>query len=109
MRIEGAERSGRNCAVHRLLVEGVTVEYGAADGEIRAEQARVFDFDNAQNSRRPDVDLFVNAPKRSSCLSTVSPADERISGKRLPRSRSVKKTTLKQRARTARPPRSPTA
>jgi type I restriction enzyme, R subunit len=75
-RPEGAELSGRNRAVHRLLVEGVTVEYRAADGEIRGAQARVLDFDNAQNNdwlavnqftvienrhtRRPDVVLFVN-------------------------------------------------
>ncbi|MGI8424105.1 MAG: type I restriction endonuclease, partial [Chloroflexota bacterium] len=73
---EGAELSARNRAVNRLLVEGVTVEYRAADGEIRGAQARVLDFDNAQSNdwlainqftvtenkhaRRPDVVLFVN-------------------------------------------------
>jgi type I restriction enzyme R subunit len=66
----------RNRALHRFLVEGVTVEYRAADGGIRGAQARVLDFDNAQNNdwlavnqftvseskhtRRPDVVLFVN-------------------------------------------------
>ena len=75
-RPEGAELSGRNRAVHRLLVEGVTVEYRAADGEIRGAQARVLDFDDPQNNdwlavnqftvtenkhtRRPDVVLFIN-------------------------------------------------
>jgi type I restriction enzyme R subunit len=75
-RPEGAEVSARNRAVHRLLVEGVTVEYRAADGGIRGAQARVLDFDNAQNNdwlavnqftvtenkhtRRNDVVLFVN-------------------------------------------------
>jgi type I restriction enzyme R subunit len=75
-RPEGAELSARNRAVHRLLVEGVTVEYRAADGAIRGAQARVLDFDDAQNNnclavnqftvtenkhtRRPDVVLFVN-------------------------------------------------
>lgn len=34
-RPEGAELSARNRAVHRLLVEGVTVEYRAEDGGIR--------------------------------------------------------------------------
>jgi type I restriction enzyme R subunit len=75
-RPEGAELSARNRAVHRLLVEGVTVEYRAADGAIRGAQARVLDFDDPQNddwlainqftvtenkhARRPDVVLFVN-------------------------------------------------
>jgi len=75
-RPEGAELSGRNRTVHRLLVEGVTVEYRAAGGEIRGAQARVLDFDTPTNNdwlavnqftvsenkhtRRPDVVLFVN-------------------------------------------------
>ena len=75
-RPEGAELSARNRAVHRLLVDGVTVEYRTPDGEIRGAQARVLDFDNidandwlavnqftvAENkhSRRPDIVLFVN-------------------------------------------------
>ena len=66
----------RNRALHRLLVDGVTVEYRTADGEIRGAQVRVLDFDNidandwlavnqftvAENkhSRRPDIVLFVN-------------------------------------------------
>ncbi|MEX0880942.1 MAG: type I restriction endonuclease subunit R [Thermoanaerobaculia bacterium] len=73
---EGAELSTRNRAVHRLLVEGVTVEYRTPDGEIRGAQARVLDFDDPRNNewlavnqftvsenkhtRRPDVVLFVN-------------------------------------------------
>ena len=75
-RPEGAELSARNRAVHRLLVDGVTVEYRTLDGEIRGAQARVLDFDNTdandwlvvnqftvaenKHSRRPDVVLFVN-------------------------------------------------
>jgi type I restriction enzyme R subunit len=75
-RPEGAELSSRNRAVHRLLVEGVTVEYRAADGAIRGAQARVLDFDEPTNNdwlavnqftvsenkhtRRLDVVLFVN-------------------------------------------------
>lgn len=66
----------RNRAVHRMLVEGVTVEYRRPDGSIAGAQARVIDFDNADNNdwlavnqftvcegqhtRRPDVVLFVN-------------------------------------------------
>ena len=75
-RPEGAELSARNRAVHRLLVDGVTVEYRTPDGEIRGAQARVLDFDNTdandwlavnqftvaenKHSRRPDIVLFVN-------------------------------------------------
>jgi type I restriction enzyme R subunit len=75
-RPEGAELLARNRAVHRLLVDGVTVEYRTPDGEIRGAQVRVVDFDNVdandwlavnqftvaenKHSRRPDVVLFVN-------------------------------------------------
>jgi type I restriction enzyme R subunit len=75
-RPEGAELAARNRAEHRLLVDGVTVEYRTPDGEIRGAQARVLDFDNTdandwlavnqftvaenKHSRRPDIVLFVN-------------------------------------------------
>jgi len=75
-RPEGAELIQRNRAVHRLLVDGVTVEYRDKDGAIRGAQARVLDFDDPagndwlavnqfsvtenKHSRRPDVVLFVN-------------------------------------------------
>ncbi|MGQ9826988.1 MAG: type I restriction endonuclease subunit R [Roseiflexus sp.] len=75
-RPEGATLIQRNRALHRLLVDGVTVEYRTADGGIRGAQARVIDFDDPHNndwlavnqftvvenkhSRRPDVVLFVN-------------------------------------------------
>jgi len=75
-RPEGAELIVRNRALHRLLVDGVTVEYRDADGAIRGAQARVIDFDDPagndwlavnqfsvvenKHSRRPDVVLFVN-------------------------------------------------
>ena len=73
---EGATLEARNRSFHRMLVAGVTVEYRAADGAIRGEQARVIDFEDwaandwlavnqftvteNQNTRRPDVVLFVN-------------------------------------------------
>jgi type I restriction enzyme R subunit len=66
----------RNRLVHRMLVEGVTVEYRRKDGSIAGAQARVIDFsdpDNndwlavnqltiaeGQHTRRPDVVLYVN-------------------------------------------------
>ncbi|MBX6765466.1 MAG: type I restriction endonuclease subunit R, partial [Rubrobacteraceae bacterium] len=75
-RPEGADLIQRNRNLHRLMVDGVTVEYRAADGHIRGAQARVIDFDNPGNNnwlavnqftvvenrhnRRPDVVLFVN-------------------------------------------------
>ncbi len=74
-RLEGATLDARNRAFHRLLVNGVTVEY-RVDGGIRVAQARLVDFDNPENNdwlavnqftvvenkhnRRPDVVIFVN-------------------------------------------------
>jgi len=49
-RPEGPTLEARNRAVHRLLVDGVTVEYRTADGSIRGAQARVLDFDDADNN-----------------------------------------------------------
>jgi len=75
-RLEGADLIVRNRWLHRLLVDGVTVEYRDAEGSIRGAQARVIDFDvpagndwlavnqfsvvENKHSRRPDVVLFVN-------------------------------------------------
>jgi type I restriction enzyme R subunit len=76
MRPEGADLVPRNRVLHRLLVDGVTVEYRDADGAIRGAQVSVIDFDDVANndwlavnqfsvvenkhSRRPDIVLFVN-------------------------------------------------
>jgi type I restriction enzyme R subunit len=75
-RPEGPTLEARNRAVHRLLVDGVTVEYRRPDGSIGGAQARALDFDDVDNNdwlavnqftvsenkhtRRPDVALFVN-------------------------------------------------
>jgi type I restriction enzyme R subunit len=75
-RPEGAELIQRNRALHRLLVDGVSVEYRTREGEVRGAQARVLDFDDpagndwlavnqftvaeGQHNRRPDIVLFVN-------------------------------------------------
>jgi type I restriction enzyme R subunit len=66
----------RNRVLHRILVDGVTVEYRRKDGSIGGAQAWIIDFgrpDNndwlavnqftvseGQHTRRPDVVLFVN-------------------------------------------------
>src|SRR5690606_9108462 len=75
-RLEGADLVQRNRALHRLLVDGVTVEYRDASGVIRGAQARVLDFDDPfcndwlavnqfavvenKQARRPTAALFVN-------------------------------------------------
>ena len=75
-RPEGSSLETRNRHFHRLLVDGVTVEYREDDGGIRGAQARVIDFDDAgendwlavnqftvvehDHRRRLDVVLFVN-------------------------------------------------
>ncbi len=76
VRPEGADLIHRNRSLHRVVVEGVTVEYREAAGCIRGAQARVIDFGDPggndwlavnqfsvvenRHSRRPDVVLFVN-------------------------------------------------
>src|SRR5450759_186033 len=81
----------RNRAVHRMLVNGVTVEYRRKDGSIAGAQARVLDFaapDNnawlavnpftvaaGQHTRRPDVVLFVNGLPLA-VIELKNPADE---------------------------------
>ncbi len=48
IRLDGATLDTRNRAFHRLLVDGVTVEY-RTDGSIRGAQARLLDFDDPEN------------------------------------------------------------
>lgn len=65
-----------NRRIHRLLTEGVDVEYYAVDGTLTAGKVALIDFErpeqndwlavsqfvviNGQNNRRPDVVVFVN-------------------------------------------------
>ena len=88
---EGATLEARNRSFHRMLVNGVTVEYRGSDGAIRGEQAQVIDFDNPenndwlavnqftvtedQNTRRPDIVLFVNGLPLG-IIELKNPADE---------------------------------
>ena len=76
IRPEGASLEARNRAFHRMIVNGVNVEYRAAQGEIRGAQVHVLDFGSPENNdwlavnqftvaknrhtRRPDIVIFVN-------------------------------------------------
>ena len=76
LRTEGATLEARNRDFHRMLVNGVTVEFRGEDGTVRGEQARVIDFDDPaandwlvvnqftvqenRHTRRPDLVVFVN-------------------------------------------------
>ena len=89
-RPEGATLEARNRAFHRMLVQGVTVEYRAG-GAIRGAQANVIDFETPanndflavnqftvtenRNTRRPDVVLFVNGFPLA-IIEIKNPADE---------------------------------
>ncbi|MDE2927598.1 MAG: type I restriction endonuclease subunit R [Acidobacteriota bacterium] len=93
-RPEGATLEARNRAFHRILVDGVTVEYRTSDEQIsatRGAQVLVIDFDNPSkndlvainqftvsennNTRRPDVVLFVNGLPLG-IIELKNPADE---------------------------------
>lgn len=90
-RLDAPSLVERNRAVHRMLIDGVTVEYRRKDGSIGGAQARVIDFDVAanndwlavnqftvaegQHTRRPDVVLFVNGLALA-VIELKNPADE---------------------------------
>ena len=101
-RPEGSTLEARNRAFHRMLVDGVTVEYRNAEGVVRGDQARAIDFDNPEendwfainqftvvenlpaatdaaqagkNNRRLDVVLFVNGLPLG-VIELKNPADE---------------------------------
>ena len=90
-RPEGVTLEARNRSFHRMLVDGVTVEYRAQSGAIRGAQAYVIDFDKPtnnhwlavnqftvtenKNNRRPDVVLFVNGLPLG-VIELKNPADE---------------------------------
>jgi type I restriction enzyme R subunit len=90
-RVDAPSLVERNRALHRMLVDGVTVEYRRKDGSIAGAQARVIDFDapvnndwlavnqftvsEGQHTRRPDVVLFVNGLPLA-VIELKNPADE---------------------------------
>ena len=73
---QGATLEARNRTFHRMLAEGVTVEYRTEEGTLRGAQARAIDFDDPgandwlavnqftvseqKHTRRPDMVLFLN-------------------------------------------------
>ncbi len=91
LRPDGATLEARNRTIHRLLVDGATVEYRAADGAIRGAQVRAIDFDDPDGNdwlavnqftvvenkrkRRPDVVVFVNGLPLG-LIEVKNPADE---------------------------------
>jgi type I restriction enzyme R subunit len=91
IRAEAPSLIERNRAAHRMLVDGVAVEYRRPDGSIAGAQARVIDFDapeandwlavnqftvaEGQHTRRPDVVLFVNGLPLA-VIELKNPADE---------------------------------
>ena len=80
-----------NRAFHRLLRDGVPVEYARADGSIAGDHVRLVNFDDVnandwfavnqftviegQNNRRPDVVVFVNGLPLG-LVELKNPADE---------------------------------
>ena len=81
----------RTRAIHKMLVDGVTVEYQRTDGSVAGTQAQVIDFDkpanndwlavnqftvpDGQHTRRPDVVLFVSGLPLA-VIELKNPADE---------------------------------
>ncbi len=92
LRVEAATLVERNRAVHRMLVDGVTVEYRRPDGSIAGAQARVIDFEvpenndwvavnqftvvEGQHERRPDIVVFVNGLPLA-VIELKNPTDEK--------------------------------
>ena len=88
---EGSTLETRNRAFHRMLVNGVEVEYRDTDGRVRGDQVRVIDFEipdknnwlavnqftvtENKNNRRPDIVLFLNGLPLG-VIELKNPADE---------------------------------
>jgi len=92
VRVDGPSLIERNRAVHRMLVDGVTVEYRRADGSIAGAQARAIDFEDPDNNdwlavnqftvvgpqgqaRRADIVIFLNGLPLG-VIELKNPADE---------------------------------
>ena len=90
-RLAGPTLIERNRTLHRMLVDGVAVEFRRPDGSIAGAQAQVFDFERPEandwlavnqftvvdggHERRPDVVLFANGLPVA-VIERKNPADE---------------------------------
>ena len=88
----GTTLEARNRAFHRMMVDGVTVEYRTAGGALRWAQVSILDYESAANNdwlavnqftvadgeheRRPDIVLFVNGLPLG-LIELKNPADEK--------------------------------
>jgi len=91
LRVEAPNLLARNRALHRMVVDGVNVEYTRSDGSIAGAQAQVIDFERpeqndwlavnqftvveGQQSRRADIVIFVNGLPLG-VIELKNPADE---------------------------------
>ena len=89
---EGADLIRHNHNAHKLLVNGVNVEYADSQGDLRGAQVRFFDFDDPdqndylavnqfrveenKHARRPDIVLFINGVPVA-VIELKNPADEK--------------------------------
>ena len=91
-RSEASTLEARNRAFHRMLVDGVTIEYRTVGGTLRGAQVSILDYENPANNdwlavnqftvvedehqRRPDIVLFVNGLPLG-LIELKNPADEK--------------------------------
>jgi len=89
--IDSPSLVAKNRLFHRMLVDGVEVEYQRADGSIAYERVRLIDWSNLENNdwlvvnqftviegqinRRPDVVVFINGLPLA-VIELKNPADE---------------------------------
>ena len=89
---EGATLEARNRTFHRMLIDGVNIEYRRPDESIAGAQAKVVDFSNPDNNdwlvvnqfsvvenkhaRRPDIVAFVNGIPLA-IIELKNPADQK--------------------------------
>ena len=50
-RPQGSTLEARNRAFHRMLVNGVEIDYRDSEGQVRGDQVRVIDFENSIQQR----------------------------------------------------------
>ena len=88
---EGSTLEACNRGFHRMVVDGVTIEYRTAEGALRGAQVSILDYGNSANNdwlavnqftvvegeheRRPDIVLFVNGLPLG-VIELKNPADE---------------------------------